>query len=183
MVDINSNANWIGVLRTQGFSNSQNPYRCELSGLTAGAMAASVIIEKFNITKGAIKIGCDNDVSLQRVFDFGWNITASSAHYDLLRIKTHFYLRKSKDTIKWCPTKVQGHADEKRISPLTFMEYLYVGCDRRAKIKLTEILSSSSLEEYNPPLKYSGWKVTLQGRHIPDKEIYQFIQSPRTLQY
>ena len=174
---------WQCSFRTPGFSKFQNAYRCELSGLAGGIMAVSLLVEKYRIDSGVIKIGCDNDAALDRIINDGWKVTSSIKHFDLLRVASHYL--DSCGKIKWIKTKVTGHADEKQFGPRTFMEYLNIGCDQMAKDELKTVLTRD-VQQFDPDLHHTGWSLKInKNKQIGDldKDIYDFIQSKRTQKY
>ena len=150
LVDRFTNERWKASFRKPGLARFQSAYRSELSGLSAGTIAASLLIVKFGIKKGSIHIGCDSDTALEHSIDLSYRISATTKHYDLLRI-THHYLQ-SHPEVQWLPTRVQGHADGDDRA-LTFMEQLNIECDSMAKNNLSQ-LAALPLTQYDPQLQY-----------------------------
>ena len=175
--------NWKCSFRTPGNSKYQNAYRSELSGLAAGIMAVSLLVEKYKIEAGGIKIGCDNDAALDRIINDGWKVTSSTKHFDMLRVASHYLEQCGK--IHWIKTKVLGHADEKHFGPRTFMEYLNIGCDQMAKEQMRRVLHQD-FHQFDLDMHYTGWNVkanTIKQIGDLDKDIYDFIHTKRTQKY
>ena len=182
LVDRVTNDRWKGSLRTPGLARFQSAYRSELAGVSAGTIAASFLITRFGIQEGQIYIGCDSDTALEHSIDLSYRLSASTKHYDLLRI-THHYL-KSSPQVQWIPTRVQGHADDDD-RELTYMEELNVECDRMAKHKLSE-LAVLPASQFDPQLQHSGCMVKCEGWRIPtdfQAVIYDHIHQDSILSY
>ena len=136
-----------GSLRTPGLARFQSAYRLELS-------AASCLITRYGI-----HIGCDSDTTLAHSMDLSYRLSASTKHYDLLRI-VHHYISLHPE-IKWIPVQVKGHADDDgRV--LTYMEALNVECDRMAKPKLSQI-AAGPITQFDPQLQHSGCMIMCDG--------------------
>ena len=183
LVDRQTNDRWKGSFRTPGLPRFQSAYRSELSGVTAGSMAASFLMEKFGIERGEIRIGCDSDTALNHSVDVSYLISATTKHHDLLRI-THHNIHKH-PSVTWTRTFVKGHADDDPTRPLSYMEQLNVECDRMAKERLST-LAGGSHPPYDPQLRHSGWLLMCEGWRIPTEVhsiLYDHIHLDPILQY
>ena len=176
-----SDSRWIGRFRTPGIRKFQSAYRSEAAGLCAGLHAVAIIVKKYSITAGIIRIGCDSDSALKNTFKEAPPLP-TFPQYDLLRISR--YWMEQLQGVQCIPTFVQGHADDLG-SPLTFMEQLNVECDALAKAKLHSLLSHP-IPPYDPPLAHSGPCLLMDGWRISSNvstELYEFIHAEATMTY
>jgi hypothetical protein len=74
------------VLAVPGMPDDQSSYCSKLAGLYGIVAMVQMICEHFGITSGAIKVGCDGQIALQKAFGRGpkYDPDITDANYDLL---------------------------------------------------------------------------------------------------
>jgi hypothetical protein len=101
----------VAVLKVPGLSADQSPYRSELSGLYGIVVMVEVVCTHFEITSGAIEVGCDGLSALRKAFGQGSNFDPDikDPDYDLLSA-----IRKAlaRSPAKWTWRHVLGHQDD-----------------------------------------------------------------------
>ena len=110
----------------------QSAFRAELGGMYAALRAVLLLVQRAQLTHGAIQLGCDGQAALNRIRNGRMDVKGSN--FDLVTgILTCLNQLKGAN-IQVELTYVRGHQDEScRSQPLTLLELLNVRADAQAQ--------------------------------------------------
>jgi hypothetical protein len=147
-------------------------------------LAVSAVCIFFQITTGAITIGCDNLAGVNRSNGDWLKVNQNTKHADLIRA-----IRRLKHSlpIQIHFTHVDGHQDRTTaIHDLPRLAQLNIAMDNTAKTRLRSLIHSSAPPLHTAPLRYEGWHCTLDGRKItsdPSTAVRQLVFGRRLQQH
>ena len=158
---------------SQGSSQNNDPYRCELMGIYVGLVFIQQFESVFNITT-KLTISCDSDSALLVPSIYSY-INANTPHFDVIRSILNIRHRiKSQIEYK----QVQGHADRtKPDHDLTRTELLNKSCDFIAKTYREQMCSSTPVHFKQEGLSlwigenkiYNAFTPTIKNAYYEDK--------------
>jgi hypothetical protein len=170
---------WNGV---PGTLTAQSAYRSELAGIAAIITAAKLLVTRFSLSHGAIKIGLDGSEALNQAGG-NWPLVPAQADFDML---SDIRRRLALSPIKWTWHWIRGHQDKHK--PLRFLDFWArqnVYMDALAKSFMAQV-ALKKLDFGNCRFANEGWSVYHRQQKLSRfliGDVYKDIMTAKSLKY
>jgi hypothetical protein len=159
---VNSDNRLVVVLISPGTPDDQTSHRSELAGLFGIVVMVNLVCEHFEITEGAVEVGCDSQNALRHVFGQGAGFEAKIKDVDYdLRSAIRKLLEKS--PIQWKWRHVAGHQDDDGIEELDRWAALNIEMDSLAKVYWSDMCNTPTV---NTSIADEYWPVRIEAEKI-----------------
>jgi hypothetical protein len=149
-----------GWTQTTGIESEVDSYRSELHGLHSLLTGLEALCSFFQLTEGAVTIGCDNKTAIYRSSGAWLKVSQSTPHVDLVRA---IRLTIHKLPIRVTFQHVYGHQDDRvPAHSLPRMAQLNISMDLHAKRRLQWIHNHSEHSSQRP-IRNEGWLCHVDG--------------------
>jgi hypothetical protein len=124
-----------GAVVVPGAAKDQSAYRSELAGIFSIMIFIKKLCEFYNISSGAIELGCDGQSTLDKAFNYVALIHLEEPNHDILHALCTLW---AQSPISWKFKHVRGHQDDRSsIESLDRWAKLNVEMDTKAKRHMT----------------------------------------------
>jgi hypothetical protein len=150
-----------GTVQTSGHQADVNAYRSELQGIHTLLLALSAVCSFYQITHGAVTLGCDNKGAVHQSNGDWLKVSQTTRHADLIRA-----IRRLKDRLPIPVTiiHIYGHQDQTAAyQTLPCRAQLNIEMDIKAKTHLRSLISANSSPLLVAPLQGEGWQCMIDG--------------------
>ena len=157
-------------------------HRCELAGIYGILIVVDTLVQRFEISQGAVHIACDNEQALQ-VLHPDFLPDPQYANFDLVN---SIFLLLKQSPLSWTYEHVYGHQDSRKLHrPLTRLKTLNVSMDHLAK-SIWQYHASSpgdTLDVGYSPIRGEGWQLwsgLTKVTHPSNAVLYEYLQDNLT---
>lgn len=172
--------------RTQGRVEEMSSYRAELGGILAVVLGVHLLCQRWNITKGRVTVGCDNEAAVWNVFGSD-EPTTTVAGFNLVRTIRHLI---KESPLEWQGKHVKGHQDRKHKNPtnreLDKWALTNIEADKQAKAFMARTQRKPLLPHTSAPPPGAGWCL-MDGRQAVEKDIddvlHRWLSKPDLQEY
>ncbi len=170
----------VGRAISPGSEQDQSPYRSELTGIYATMLTVQKICQYFNVTEGAIELGCDGMSAIDRAFSCITILNIEEPCYDLISAIKKLW---TYSPILWKVQHVRGHQEEeKQISELSRLELLNIEMDKEAKAFLNR--ARQCPQHY--VIHAEPWSLWLGDKKVVrdlSESVYEYVHAPEARAY
>ena len=163
--DGDDNIQSTGSSRAFGNPTDMSSYRAELFGIYMALNLVHLLCNQFHITDGAIEIGCDNIVAIQKGLAEQFYPSIQHNNFDLLWA---IHSLRDKIPIDIYFRHVRGHQDDIEGAVLDRWAQLNVIVDNEAKMYLSRIIQDPKIDS-DIELVSPHWNVEMNGQVITAK--------------